>query len=105
MVQINDVRREVHNIPDVAEIAALGARAVLAQPVVHRRSVLATLVLLFDDPAMLDEETLRYITSVAALAALALERDRHLEEASQQRIDEFDGSQPGGTGEGNGEHE
>lgn len=85
VVQINDVRREVANIPDVAEITALGARAVLAQPIVHRRTVLATLVLLFDDAAMLDEETLRYISSIAALAALALERDRHVEEAQHQR--------------------
>lgn len=85
VVQINDVRREVANIPDVAEITALGARAVLAQPIVHRRTVLATLVLLFDDSAMLDEETLRYIASIASLAALALERDRHVEEAQQQR--------------------
>jgi signal transduction histidine kinase/ActR/RegA family two-component response regulator len=85
VLQINDVRREVDNIPDVAEITALGARAVLAQPIVHRRSVLATLVLLFDDAAMLDEETLRYVGTISALAAVALERDRHVEEAQSQR--------------------
>lgn len=98
VLQINDVRREIDNIPDVAEISALGARAVLAQPIVHRRSVLATLVLLFDDAAMLDEETRSYIASIAALAALALERDRHVEEASQQRGRLVSSGSPTGVG-------
>jgi signal transduction histidine kinase/CheY-like chemotaxis protein len=85
MVQVDDVRREVGNVPDAPEIAALGVRTVLAQPVIHRRVVLATLVLMFDDPAMLDEETAEFITTVTSIAAVALERDRHLEEAETDR--------------------
>jgi signal transduction histidine kinase/ActR/RegA family two-component response regulator len=85
VIQVSDVRRELENIPDVGEIAGLGVRALLAQPIVHRRTVLATLVLMFDDPAMLDEETLRYVASVCAIAAVALERDRHVEEAQVER--------------------
>lgn len=85
VVHVGDVRREIVNIPDAAEISALGVRAVFAHPIVHRRTVLATLVLLFDDPAMLDEETLRYVATVCAIAAVALERDRHLEEAQIER--------------------
>jgi signal transduction histidine kinase/ActR/RegA family two-component response regulator len=85
VLQINDVRREVENVPDAAEISALGVRGVLSQPVVHRRIVLATLVLMFDDPAMLDEETLEFVTTVTNVAAVALERDRHLEEAETDR--------------------
>jgi signal transduction histidine kinase/CheY-like chemotaxis protein len=34
---------------------------------------------------MLDEETQRFVASVAAIAALALERDRHVEEAATDR--------------------
>jgi signal transduction histidine kinase/ActR/RegA family two-component response regulator len=85
VVQVNDVRREVETVEDATEIAALGVRAVLAHPVMHRRTVLATLVLMFDDVAMLDEETQHYITTVCTLAALGLERDRHVEEARTDR--------------------
>lgn len=85
VVQVNDVRREVETVADATEIAALGVRAVLAHPVMHRRSVLATLVLMFDDAAMLDEETLRYVATVCAVAALGLERDRRAEEAQTDR--------------------
>jgi len=85
VVQVNDVRREVATVEDANEIAALGVRAVLAHPIMHRRSVLATMVLMFDDAAMLDEETQRYVASVASIAALALERDRHAEEAQTDR--------------------
>jgi signal transduction histidine kinase/ActR/RegA family two-component response regulator len=85
LVQVNDVRREVETLEDASEIAALGVRAVLAHPIMHRRTVLATLVLMFDDAAMLDEETLRYLTTVCSVAAVALERDRQLEEARTDR--------------------
>jgi signal transduction histidine kinase/ActR/RegA family two-component response regulator len=85
VVQIADIRREIENVPDAGELAALGVRALLAQPIVHRRSVLATLLLMFDDAAMLDEETLRYVSSISAVAAVALERDRHVEEAQLER--------------------
>jgi len=85
VVQVSDVRRETESIPDAGEIAALGVRALLAHPITHRRSVLATLVLMFDDAAMLDEETLRYVATVCAFAAVALERDRHVEEAQLER--------------------
>ena len=85
IVQVKDVRREVQTMEDASEIAALGVRAVLAHPVMHRRSVLATLVLMFDDAAMLDEETLRFVSTVASVAAVALERDRYVEEAETDR--------------------
>jgi signal transduction histidine kinase/CheY-like chemotaxis protein len=85
VVQVQDVRRETETLEDASEIAALGVRALLAHPVMHRRTVLATLVLMFDDAAMLDEETQRFVASVAAIAALALERDRHVEEAATDR--------------------
>jgi signal transduction histidine kinase/FixJ family two-component response regulator len=85
VVQVQDVRRETETLEDASEIAALGVRALLAHPVMHRRTVLATLVLMFDDAAMLDEETQRFVASVAAVAALALERDRHVEEAATDR--------------------
>jgi signal transduction histidine kinase/ActR/RegA family two-component response regulator len=84
-LKVTDVRRESDTIPDVGEIVALGARSALAMPILHRRTVLGTLVLLFDDTAMLDEETLGYIRTVASIAAVALERDRHVEEAQDER--------------------
>jgi signal transduction histidine kinase/ActR/RegA family two-component response regulator len=84
ILKVSDVRRE-EAIPDVGEIVALGARAALAVPILHRRTVLATLVLLFDDIAMLDEETLGYVRTIASIAAVALERDRHVEEAQDDR--------------------
>jgi signal transduction histidine kinase/CheY-like chemotaxis protein len=84
-LKISDIRHETEAIPDVGEIVALGARAALAVPILHRRAVLGTLVLLFDDIAMLDEETLGYIRTVVSIAAVALERDRHVEEAQDER--------------------
>ncbi|HEX6276130.1 MAG TPA: ATP-binding protein [Polyangiaceae bacterium] len=84
-LKITDIRRESDAIPDVGELVALGARSALALPILHRRTVLGTLVLLFDDVAMLDEETLGYIRTVASIAAVALERDRHVEEAQDER--------------------
>jgi signal transduction histidine kinase/CheY-like chemotaxis protein len=85
ILRINDIRRETEAIPDIGEIVALGARAALAVPILHRRAVLGTLVLLFDDVAMLDEETLGYVRTIACIAAVALERDRHVEEAQDER--------------------
>ncbi len=85
VLKITDIRRETEAIPDIGEIVALGARAALAVPILHRRAVLGTLVLLFDDVAMLDEETLGYIRTIASIAAVALERDRHVEEAQDER--------------------
>jgi signal transduction histidine kinase/ActR/RegA family two-component response regulator len=82
---VNDVRREVQTLAEAAEIAAVGVRAVLAEPIMHRRVVLATLVLMFDDAAMLDEETKGYVATICALAAVALERDRQLEDARVDR--------------------
>jgi signal transduction histidine kinase/ActR/RegA family two-component response regulator len=84
-VVVSDLRRELETVADATELAALGVRAVLAEPIMHRRVVLATLVLMFDDAAMLDEETRSYVTSIAAVAALALERDQRLEEARVER--------------------
>jgi signal transduction histidine kinase/FixJ family two-component response regulator len=85
VLRIIDIRRETEAIPDIGEIVALGARAALSVPITHRRTVLGTLVLLFDDAAMLDEETLGYIRTVSSIAAVALERDRHVEEAQDER--------------------
>jgi signal transduction histidine kinase/ActR/RegA family two-component response regulator len=85
VLQVNDVRREADAIPDAGEVVALGVRAVLAQPIIHRRIVLATLVLMFDDAAMLDQETTEFVTTVTSIAAVALERDRHAEEAETDR--------------------
>jgi signal transduction histidine kinase/ActR/RegA family two-component response regulator len=84
-VVVSDVRRELETLEEASELVALGVRALLAEPVMHRRVVLATLVLMFDDAAMIDEETRNYVTSIAAVAALALERDQKLEEARVER--------------------
>jgi signal transduction histidine kinase/CheY-like chemotaxis protein len=85
VVQVDDIRRDADAIPDASEVLALGVRAVLSQPVVHRRVVLATLVLMFDDAAMLDVETTEFVTAVTSITAVALERDRHVEEAETAR--------------------
>jgi signal transduction histidine kinase/ActR/RegA family two-component response regulator len=98
VVLVNDVRREVATIPDAPEITALGVRAVLAEPVVHRRVILATLVLMFDDPAMLDDETTQFVTTVTSIAAVALERDRHVEEAATDRSRLVTGAGNAGVG-------
>lgn len=85
ILKITDIRRENEAIPDAGELVALGARTALAVPILHRRTVLGTMVLLFDDAAMLDEETLGFIRTVTSIAAVALERDRHVEEAQDER--------------------
>jgi signal transduction histidine kinase/CheY-like chemotaxis protein len=97
-VVVSDVRRELDLVEEISEIAALGVRAVLVEPVMHRRSVLATLVLMFDDAAMLDEETRAYVTTVGAISALALERDRQLEEARVDRSRLIAGGGSAGVG-------
>jgi signal transduction histidine kinase/ActR/RegA family two-component response regulator len=98
VVVVSDVRRELDSVPEAAEIAALGVKGVLAHPVIHRRSVLATLVLMFDDPAMLDDETQQFVATVAAVSAVALERDRRLEEAETHRSRLVTGAGNSGVG-------
>lgn len=98
IVLVSDIRREVDAVPEAAEIVALGVRAVLAQPIIHRRTVLATLVLMFDDPAMLDDETQQFVTTIASMTAVALERDRHVEETETQRSRLVTGASNAGVG-------
>jgi signal transduction histidine kinase/CheY-like chemotaxis protein len=61
--------------------ASLGARCVLCVPLPSLGPDTMALLLLFDDRAMLDEETKRFVDAVAGVAALA--RDRaHVQKAS-----------------------
>ncbi|HEY4102735.1 MAG TPA: ATP-binding protein [Polyangiaceae bacterium] len=81
-----DLRADREGIDDAAEIVALGARTALAVPVVQRRVVYAVFLLLFEERTRLDEETLRFVGTVASVIAGALERDR--EEAAAKPQDE-----------------
>lgn len=75
-LRIGDVRRELGRVPDAGEIVTFGAKALLVQPLMQRRAVVATLVLLFDDAAMMDEETLRFVATIGCAGAVALEQER-----------------------------
>ncbi len=75
-LRVSDVRRELDRVPDAGEIVTFGAKALLVQPLIQRRAVVATLVLLFDDAAMMDEETLRFVATIACAGAVALEQER-----------------------------
>jgi signal transduction histidine kinase/ActR/RegA family two-component response regulator len=75
-LRVGDVRRELDRVPDAGEIVTFGAKALLVQPLIQRRAVVATLVLLFDDGAMMDEETLRFVATIGCAGAVALEQER-----------------------------
>jgi signal transduction histidine kinase/ActR/RegA family two-component response regulator len=75
-LRISDVRRELERVPEAGEIVAFGSKALLVQPLIQRRAVVATVVLVFDDAAMMDEETLRFVATVGCAGAVAIEQER-----------------------------
>jgi signal transduction histidine kinase/ActR/RegA family two-component response regulator len=81
LVLLGDLGRDREGIDDAGEILALGARAALAVPVLHRRVVHGVFVLLFDDAPRIDEEGQHFATTVANMVAVALERERTRETA------------------------
>jgi CheY-like chemotaxis protein len=70
-----DLRHDPGVTDDARALVASGARAAIAVPLTARGGSEAALVLVFADVAMLDEETLRYIASVARVTELALATD------------------------------
>ncbi len=84
---LRDVRGSQHALKEVGELVAAGCASALALPIEHRRMTLGALVLLFDDPALLDEETAGFGETVAHVLALALDRDRRIEEDAAQRAE------------------
>ncbi len=75
-VLLGDLGGDREGIDDAGEILALGARAVLAVPVLHRRVAHAVFVLLFDDAARVDEEVLQFSSTIANMLGIALEREQ-----------------------------
>ncbi len=80
-----DARRELADVHEAAELSAAGIRALQVEPVLHHRSVLAVLVTLFDETALLDEPTRIYTSAVAAVLALGLENERRAEQERAER--------------------
>ncbi|MEB2313792.1 MAG: ATP-binding protein [Sorangiineae bacterium] len=75
-IWLRDLRAGQHAVKEAGVLAAAGARAGLVLPISYRRTALGALVLLFDDPAELDEETAGFCETVAHVLALALDRER-----------------------------
>jgi signal transduction histidine kinase/ActR/RegA family two-component response regulator len=72
-----DLRSDRDGVDDAAEFLALGTRCVLSLPVLDVRTPLAALVLMFPDPQSVDAETILFASSIANLAALRAQRERH----------------------------
>ncbi len=81
---VQDARQELPDIPEATELSATGIRALVVEPVVFQRSVLAVVVVLFDESALLDEATRSFVGAVSALVALGLDAQRRHE---QERAD------------------
>ncbi|MEO6600547.1 MAG: ATP-binding protein [Polyangiaceae bacterium] len=76
LVLLSDLGRDREGIDDAGEILALGARAALAIPVLHRRVAYGVFVLLFDDAVRVDEEARHFANTVSNMVAVALDRDQ-----------------------------
>ena len=72
-----DLRVDRDGVDDAGELVALGTPSVLALPIMDLRTPLGAFVLLFANPNELDLETVTFASSVANLAALRAQRDRH----------------------------
>lgn len=72
--RISDVLADRQGIDDATQAATFGARALIAIPLAGSRAH-GAIVVLFADAAMLDEESLSYMNSVARIMGIALECD------------------------------
>jgi signal transduction histidine kinase/ActR/RegA family two-component response regulator len=72
-----DLRVDRDGVDDAGELVALGTPSVLALPIMDLRTPIGAFVLLFANPNELDLETVTFASSVANLAALRAQRDRH----------------------------
>jgi signal transduction histidine kinase/CheY-like chemotaxis protein len=76
-VKAADLRADRDGVDDAGEFVALGTPSVLALPILDLRTPVGSFVLLFTTPADLDAETTSFASSIAYLAALRAQRDRH----------------------------
>ena len=72
-----DLRVDRDGVDDAGEFVALGTPSVLALPILDLRTPIGAFVLLFANPNDLDLETVTFASSIASLAALRTQRDRH----------------------------
>jgi signal transduction histidine kinase/ActR/RegA family two-component response regulator len=72
-----DLRVDRDGVDDAGEFVALGTPSVLALPIMDLRTPIGAFVLLFANPHELDLETVAFANSIANLAALRAQRDRH----------------------------
>jgi signal transduction histidine kinase/ActR/RegA family two-component response regulator len=66
-----DTRLDTH-VAEAADLARAGIGAVVFEPVLYRRTVLAVLVAAFDYPTHLDESSGQHLATIAHLTALTL---------------------------------
>lgn len=71
-VRFTDVRSDRSGLPHAGAIASIGCTAALAVPLLQRKTALGALVLLFPQQLDLNEETVLFVETVAALVAPAL---------------------------------
>jgi signal transduction histidine kinase/ActR/RegA family two-component response regulator len=76
---------ELLELVDAPILAARGVSSLLVHPVVHRRSVIAVLVALFEPSAGPDESARTFTATVAHLVALGLEAERRQERERGER--------------------
>jgi len=85
-ISVLDLRRESGQLSLADEFFATAFKALLAVPILQRQVPLAAIVLLFEHPNRMDEETRSFTETVANLMALALQREARLEQ--EQRAHE-----------------
>jgi len=73
---LRDLGLDRESIDDAGEILALGARTVLAVPVLLGEVTHGVFVLLFDDATRVDDEAQQFAATAANLLAAALEREQ-----------------------------
>lgn len=82
-----DLKAETSATPELIELLARGSTALLAVPIVHRRTVLGALLVLFSASTDLDDETAAFAETVGHMVALAIDRDRRIEHEHAQRAE------------------
>lgn len=86
-IWVSDLGRESSSAPELAAATAQGLNALLAVPIVHRRTPLGALLLLFSVYQDLDDEGAAFAETVAHIVALAVDREQRVEMEQAQRTE------------------
>ena len=81
LVRIDDAASQIGEVADVTW------RSIIAIPIAHRRTVLGVLLMIFDDDDDADQATIDFAETISSMVALAVDRDRRIEEERAHRAE------------------